>query len=86
MKVLEVKLNNNSIKYYIIEARALKLKDNQPIEYNNFGKNLNLSNCKTMKIKEMKILDNNDNKIIALIDNEEFLLEKTNLCEYVLKE
>lgn len=86
MKVLEVKLNNNSIKYYIIEARALKLNNNEPIEYNNFGKNLNLSNCKTMKIKEMKILDKNNKKIIAFIDNKECLLKETGLCEYTLKE
>lgn len=86
MNVLEIKEKNNSIKYYIIEARALKLKDNKPIEYNNFGKNLNLSNCETMKIKEMEILDKNDKKIIALIDNKECLLEETGLCEYTLKE
>lgn len=86
MKVLEIKENNNCIKYLIIEFKSLIIKDNKPIEYNNFGKKFDLSNCLSMKIKKMDILDKDNKKIIALIDNKEYLLEEIGLCEYMLKE
>lgn len=85
MKVLEIKENNNCIKYLIIEFKSLIIKDNKPIEYNNLGKKFDLSNCLSMEIKEMDILDKDNKKIIALIDNEEYLLEEIGLCEYMLK-
>ena len=86
MKVLEIKENNDCIKYLIIEFKSLIIKDNKPIEYNNFGKKFDLSNCLSMKIKEMDILDKDNKKIIALIDNKEYLLEEIGLCKYILKE
>lgn len=84
MKVLEIKENNNCIKYLIIEFKSLIIKDNKPIEYNNFGKKFDLSNCLSMEIREMDILDKDNKKIIALIDNKESLLEEIGLCEYML--
>lgn len=86
MNILEIKTLNNTIKYYIIEKRSLKLNNNKPIEYNNFGQNLNLSNCEYMKVREMKILDRDNKKIIALIDDKEVILEDCGLCEFLLKE